>query len=824
MPPSVPHSRSLDDSTATTPDLPDVEFFNGLGGFSVDGHEYVTILRDGQCTPAPWINVIANPQFGFQVSTEGSGCTWSGNSRENRLTPWSNDPVEDRSGEILYVRDDDTGKLFGPTALPFRHDTGVYVARHGRGYSRFEHTRYGIALDLLQFVPIDESIKVSRLRIRNLSGRTRRLTLTAYVEWVLGTSRSATAPYVATEMDTVTGGMFARNLRSGADARVAFTDLGGHQTSLTGNRMEFIGRNGSLARPAALARSAMLSGRTGAGLDPCGALQTSLVLAANESVELVWLLGEAATTIDAQAMIEHWRVADIDAALQSVRKEWSEVLDAVTVQTPDRSFDIMMNGWLLYQTLACRLWARSAFYQASGAYGFRDQLQDTMALIVPRPDLARAQLLRAAGRQFVEGDVQHWWLPETGRGVRTRVSDDRVWLCYCVAHYIGATADEDILDEILPFLDGPVLHDGESDNFFLPTTSDESATLFEHCARALEGSLALGPHGLPLIGSGDWNDGMSSIGVQGRGESIWLGWFLHLALSQFALLADARGEQARAAAWRAHAAALRPALEQHGWDGDWYRRAYFDDGTPLGSSASSECRIDSIAQSWSVISGVADPARAERAMAALDRHLVRRDDGLVLLLTPPFDSSVPDPGYIQAYPPGIRENGGQYTHAAAWAVIAFAQLGDGDRAGELYSMLNPINHARTLDDAMRYKVEPYVVAADVYSEAPHVGRGGWTWYTGSASWMYRAGLEWILGCRIQGETLLLDPCVPRAWTQFHVKLRHRGTRYEIAFENPHGVSKGLVTLQLDGAELPAQPGRVPLVDDGATHQIRVVLG
>jgi cyclic beta-1,2-glucan synthetase len=523
-------------------------------------------------------------------------------------------------------------------------------------------------------------------------------------------------------------------------------------------------------------------------------------------------------------MIKRWRGADIDAVLQCVRDAWSEVLDAATVHTPDRAFDLMMNGWLLYQTLACRLWARSAFYQASGAYGFRDQLQDTMALLVSRPDLARAQLLRAAGRQFVEGDVQHWWLPQTGRGVRTRVSDDRVWLCYCVAHYVAVTADVAVLDEILPYLDGPELPEGESDSFFLPTTSEQSATLFEHCARALQGSLTVGPHGLPLIGSGDWNDGMNGVGPQGRGESVWLGWLLHLVLCEFAPLADSRGDAVHSGLWRAHAAALRAALEQHGWDGDWYRRAYFDDGTPLGSSANSECRIDSIAQSWSVISGVADSAQAEHAMAALDRHLVRRDDGLVLLLTPPFDRSVPDPGYIQAYPPGIRENGGQYTHAGAWAVIAFAQLGDGDRAGELYSLLNPINHARTTAEVMRYKVEPYVVAADIYSQPPHVGRGGWTWYTGSASWMYRAGLEWILGCRIRGTTLLLDPCVPKAWKTFEVKLRHRGTRYEIAFENPRGVSKGLVTLQLDGAELPAQRGEVPLVEDGATHRIRAVLG
>jgi cyclic beta-1,2-glucan synthetase len=548
------------------------------------------------------------------------------------------------------------------------------------------------------------------------------------------------------------------------------------------------------------------------------------VLAANTSVELVWLLGEADSTQAAQTMIARWRSEDVDAALQSVRADWSAVLDTVTVRTPDRAFDLMLNGWLLYQTLACRLWARSAFYQASGAYGFRDQLQDTMALILAKPALAREHLLRAAGRQFPEGDVQHWWLPQTGRGVRTRVSDDRVWLGYCVAHYVETTADERVLDETVPFLDGPALQQGEADSFFLPTAADTVATLFEHCARGLDGSLGLGSHGLPLIGTGDWNDGMNEVGAAGMGESVWLGWFLHFVLMAFAPLAEARGEHGRAAIWRTHAAALRASLEQHGWDGDWYRRAYFDDGSPMGSAANAECRIDSIAQSWAVLSGAADPARADRALAALHQHLIRHDDGLALLLTPPFDQSTPDPGYIQAYPPGIRENGGQYTHAAAWAVIAFAQLGDGDKAGELFSMLNPINHALTPEDASRYRVEPYVVAADIYSETPHVGRGGWTWYTGSAAWMYRAGLEWILGCRMHGATLLLDPCVPGSWSEFHVSLRYQATRYEIEFENPAGISRGLVTLQLDGVELAPRPGVVPLVDDGMTHRVRAVLG
>ena len=819
---AVEHARVA--SAGTPPEVPALEFFNGLGGFAADGEEYVTILRDGRCTPAPWINVVANPGFGFQVSADGSGCTWAGNSRENRLTPWSNDPVGDQPGEIFYLRDDDTGALWAPTALPIRHATGAYVVRHGRGYSRFEHSRHGIALELLQFVPLDAPVKVARLRIRNLSGRTRHLTVTAYVEWVLGTSRTTTAASVSTEIDPVTGGMFARNLWSDPGAGVAFLDLGGRQSSWTGDRREFIGRNGTLERPAALTGRAPLSGNAGAGLDPCGVLQTALVLAPHATADVVCLLGEAATALDAQAMIERWRAADLDATLQSVRHEWDDVLGTVAVQTPDRAFDIMMNGWLLYQTLACRLWARSAFYQASGAYGFRDQLQDTMALIMARPALAREHLLRAAGRQFVEGDVQHWWLPRNGRGVRTRVTDDRAWLCYCAAHYVETTGDLAILDEIVPFLDGPALRDGEVDSFFDPARADVSGTLFEHCARALDQSLAIGAHGLPLMGSGDWNDGMNRVGAEGRGESTWLGWFLHLALSTFAPLADARGEFPRGANWRARAADLRANLEANGWDGQWYRRGFFDDGTPLGSAANDECRIDSIAQSWSVLSGAADPGRAARAMAAVDRNLVRRAEGLVALLAPPFDRSVPDPGYIRAYPPGIRENGGQYTHAAAWSVIAFAQLGDGDKAAEVFSILNPINRTLTHDDVLRYKVEPYVVAADVYSQSPHVGRGGWTWYTGSAAWMYRAGLEWILGCRVRGATLLLDPCIPRSWPGFQVTLRYRGTRYEIAVENPRGASRRLSSLWLDDATLPAEQGSVPLVDDGTTHRVRAVLG
>jgi len=678
-------------------------------------------------------------------------------------------------------------------------------------------------------VPLDDPIKISRLVVRNQSGRARRLSVTAYVEWVLAASREASAPFIVTQIDAETEALFARNhWRIEGGERVAFADLAGRQVAWTGDRTEFLGRNGTLDRPAALASVTLaggtpLSNRVGAGFDPCGALHTQIELKPNGVAEIVFLLGEAATAADARALIGRYRSADLDAVLQAATGRWDAILGAVQVRTPDRSMDILLNRWLLYQTLACRVWARSAFYQASGAYGFRDQLQDVMALTVSQPAIARAHIVRAAGRQFAEGDVQHWWLSLSGQGVRTRVSDDRAWLPFTVAHYVEVTSDVGILDEMLPFLEGPTLGAGEQDSYFQPMASEVHATLFEHCARALDRSLSVGTHGLPLIGAGDWNDGMNRVGAGGKGESVWLAWFLHAVLSAFAPLADARGEPTRAAAWRCCAAALQQALEREAWDGDWYRRGYFDDGTALGSAASSECRIDSIAQSWGLISGAADPARGARAMAAVRQHLVRRDEGLVLLFTPPFNQTPLDPGYIKGYPPGIRENGGQYTHAAIWSMIAFAVLGDGDTAGELFSMLNPINHASSRAAVHRYKVEPYVACADVYAEPPHVGRGGWTWYTGSAGWMYRAGLEWILGFRAHGTTLFLDPCVPRAWRGFEIVYRYHSTRYDIAVENPRGVSRGVTRVELDGTALEHLVG-IPLADDGASHRVRVILG
>ncbi len=804
---------------------PQLEFFNGLGGFADDGREYVTVLGPEQATPAPWLNVIANPTFGFQVSESGAGYTWSGNSRENQLTPWSNDPVTDPAGEAIYVSDDDSGELWGPTAQPIRCEASTYLARHGPGYSRFGHVHNGISLDLVQFVPLDDPVKISILTLENWSARTRHLSVTAYAEWVLGTSRGESSPRIVTAVEPETQALLARNPWNTEFAgRIAFLDMGGRQTAWTADRTEFLGRNGVPERPAGLDRGHRLAGAVGAGMDPCAALQTRIELASGARTQVLVLLGAADGELAAADLIRRARSADHEAILGKVAMFWDETQGAIQVRTPDRSMDVMLNHWLVYQTLACRLWARTAFYQAGGAFGFRDQLQDVIALATVRPEVAREHLLRAASRQFPEGDVQHWWHPPSGRGVRTRISDDLLWLPYAVGRYLAVTDDTAILDEVVPYLEGPLLRADQVDSYFQPETSSGSASLFEHCAAALDRSLSVGAHGLPLIGSGDWNDGMNRVGDQGRGESVWLGWFLHTVLAAFAPVAEARGQGPRAERWRAHTKSLRLALERDGWDGDWYRRAFFDDGTPLGSATNAECRIDSIAQSWSVLSSAADLAHARRAMAATEEYLLRRGDGLLMLLTPPFQHSDVDPGYIKGYLAGIRENGGQYTHAAVWSVLAFAALGDGDSAGELFSILNPVNHAGTRAGLQRYKVEPYVMAGDVYSEPPHVGRGGWTWYTGAAGWMYQAGVEGILGFRLRGTTLLLDPCIPRAWPGYQIGFRYHSARYEIVVENPEAVSRGVAFAELDGRRLTGGGAAIQLTDDGATHKVRVVLG
>jgi cyclic beta-1,2-glucan synthetase len=759
--------------------------------------------------------------FGFQISETGSGYTWSINSRENRLTPWSNDPVGDPVGECVYIRDETTGEVWTPTPLPVR-GSETYIIRHGQGYTVFEHDSHGIYQKLATFVPVDAPVKLSILTLTNRTDRKRSLSVTSYAEWVLGFHRGASAQYVITEKDE-TGALFARNPYNNEFAgRVAFVDLSEPERSVTADRKEFLGRNGTPERPEALGR-ASLSGRTGAGLDPCAAIKAPVSLAPGETRQVVVLIGEAENREEARRIIRKYRdPASAWGAFDEAVAYWDDLLSAVQVKTPDAAMDVMLNRWLLYQTLACRVWSRSAFYQSGGAYGFRDQLQDVCALVYSKPEIARAHIIRAAGHQFKEGDVQHWWHPPSGRGVRTRFSDDLLWLPFVTAFYIDVTGDEAVLDEVAQFLEAPLLEPGVDESYTQPSESGESATIYEHCARTLDRSLAVGPHSLPLIGSGDWNDGMNRVGHEGRGESIWVAWFLHMTLGNFVRFSQRRGEDARAESYREHMKRLKEAIEEHGWDGYWYRRAYFDDGTPLGSAQNEECRIDSIAQSWGVISGAADHHRVVRAMAAVEEYLIRRGDGLVILFTPPFDKSELDPGYIKGYLPGVRENGGQYTHAAIWTLIAFAMLGDGDRAGELFSLLNPVGHASTRSGLHKYKVEPYVAAADIYAVWPHTGRGGWTWYTGSAGWMYRAGLESILGFRLRGDKLEIDPCVPRWWRQYEIIYRHGSTRYDIRVENPHGMNRGVAEVELD--DQPLRGVEIPLSDDGTAHRVRVVMG
>jgi cyclic beta-1,2-glucan synthetase len=823
--PRLTTAKAAKQPPAPPPSAPSgqLEMFNGLGGFADDGREYVLSVDHGAgaVPPQPWSNVVAHPTFGFAATENSTGYTWSRNSHDNRLTPWRNDPVADPPGEAVFIRDEDTGQFWSATPLP----AGAghpYTVRHGAGYSAFAHTRNGIASTLLVFVPPEDDVKVFNLMVRNDSPAARRCTVTLYVEWVLGENRSRSQLHVVTSRDPETGTVFARNaFRQEFAHRIAFLDFDpGGAKSVAGDRMEFIGRNGTLARPAAM-RRASLSDRTGPGMDPCGAIQVTVQLAPSETRTLVGLLGDARDGEAARALVRKYRDRKVvDAALQQVVAFWDRLLGTIKVRTPDRALDIVLNRWLLYQGLACRVWGRSAFYQSSGAFGFRDQLQDVLALLFAAPRLARTHLLHAASRQFVEGDVQHWWHEPGGQGVRTRFSDDRLWLVYAALQYVSATGDDGVLDEEVSFLEGRRLEPHEHEAYERPSISREKASLYQHCVRAVALNLATGPHGLPLIGTGDWNDGMNLVGPEGRGESVWLAWFLLSILPPFAALTEARGDAPLAAKYRAHVKRLTKGVKD-AWDGEWYRRAYFDDGTPLGSNENTECRIDSIAQSWSVIAGAGDPDQARQAMESLDTHLIRRDEGIALLLTPPFDRMVPTPGYIQGYVPGVRENGGQYTHAALWAVLAFAQLGDGDRAMQLFSMLNPVNKARTRENVARYRAEPYVVAADVYSNPAHCSRGGWTWYTGSAAWMYRVGIEGLLGLTLHRGALRVDPCIPREWPGFEAVVTTPRGEIRVVVENPDRVNRGVRLMELDGTPL---QGDVPLPDLTGAHVVRVVLG
>jgi cyclic beta-1,2-glucan synthetase len=793
-------------------------FNNGLGGFTPDGHEYV--VHSGT-PPAPWINVIANEGFGFLVSEAGSGYTWTGNSQMNRLTPWSNDPVLDPPGEVLYLRDEDTGTFWTPTPLPL--GAAPTVVRHGAGYTIFESDNSDLRQELLFLVPPDEPVKILRLRLRNTGQRLRRLSATFFASWVLGTLRADTAPYVVTEVDADTGALLARNAwNTDFSGRVAFADISLRPRSLTADRTEFLGRNGSVVNPAAMGRTA-LSGTTGSGLDPCAALTAPFELHPGQEKEIVFLLGEVATVDEARRLVRAYaHPGQVQATFDAVRQRWDDLLGTVQVKTPNAALDLLLNRWLLYQVLACRVWARSALYQSGGAYGFRDQLQDVMALVYAAPAQTRAQILRAATRQFREGDVQHWWHPPVGRGVRTRFSDDFLWLPFVVAHYVAVSGDHSVLDEPVPFLRGPLLRPEHDEEYGLPEVAEEAAPIYEHCVRAIENGFRYGAHGLPLMGIGDWNDGMNRVGAGGKGESVWDAWFQIAIFRSFTEIADGRGDGDRARDYRERAERLRAAVEATAWDGRWYRRAYFDDGTPLGSATNDECRIDSLAQTWAVLSGAADPDRARQAMAAVEEMLVRSAEGLILLFTPPFDHGTLQPGYIKGYVPGIRENGGQYTHAATWVVQATALLGQGSQAVALFDLLNPISHSATAEGVAKYKVEPYVVAADVYGVSPHIGRGGWTWYTGSAGWLYRAGLETILGFQLAGDRLRVDPCIPAAWTTFEIRYRRGAAIYHIRVENPQGVERGISGVTLDGQ--PCPDGWVPLSATDGNHDVIVTLG
>ncbi|WP_280349101.1 glucoamylase family protein [Pseudomonas sp. BN414] len=790
---------------------------NAYGGFSRDGSEYVLKLEPGVATPAPWVNVLANPLFGTVISESGSAYTWNLNAHEFRLTPWQNDAVRDASGEALYLRDDETGHYWSATPLP-RHGNSPYVIRHGFGYSCFEHREEGIESELWVYVALDTPIKYSLLKVRNLSGRPRKLSITGYVEWVLGDLRDKTAMHLVTEVHDGTGALLARNPYSMEfSGRVAFFAMDPPSRSHTTDRSEFIGRNGNLQAPAAMAQGQLL-GHCGGGLDPCAALQAGIDLAPGASRELVFCLGAEQDTGAAVGLLRNaLSRGAAQAALQTVREHWRETLGQVRVETAEPAVDLMLNGWLLYQVIASRFLARSGYYQSGGAYGFRDQLQDSMAMLHTAPQSARQHLLLCAAHQFLEGDVQHWWHPPLDRGVRTRCSDDYLWLPLAVSRYVQLTGDRTVLDEPVSYLEGRELNAGEESYYDLPERSTLRESLYQHCLRALERGMARGTHGLPLIGSGDWNDGMNRIGVLGQGESVWLGFFQHAVLEQFAAIALDHGDAAFSVRCNKQAAELRANLEHHGWDSAWYRRAYFDDGSALGSASNDECRIDSIAQSWSVLSGVASCERRRQAMDSLFEHLVRRDSRLILLLTPPFDRSLPDPGYIKGYVPGVRENGGQYTHAAVWASMAFAEMGDAARAWELLDMINPVSHG--LADAIEiYKVEPYVLAADVYAMAPHEGRGGWSWYTGAAGWMYRLILESLLGVQREGASLRFEPVLPAGWRGYQLCYRFGSTPYHINLVQTDSVAGGQ-QVTLDGERLESR--RVPLVDDGQDHHVEV---
>ncbi|MCM0650836.1 cyclic beta 1-2 glucan synthetase [Clostridium swellfunianum] len=793
----------------------ELEYFNGLGGFDTENDQYTIILKENRNTPAPWINVISNGQFGFHISESGSSYTWYKNSRENKITPWSNDPVTDPPTEALYLRDEVTGELWGITPKPLR-GSGEYIIEHGYGYSNFKHQAHGIVGEMTVFAPMDESVKLCLINLKNNSKQERKLSLTYYAQLVLGVVPQQTAQYISSYLDEDKNFIYAQNPysehfgRAYAYLRIA----GGSEESYTGNRIEFLGRNGDANTPRAL-KYKMLSNEVGAGYDPCLASNAKITMAPDEVAHLIVMLGQNESLDKIKEISKEFsNIERVEEKLIEVKNFWKSLLHRIQVKTPDKTMDIMLNGWLMYQTLSCRYWSRTAFYQSGGAIGFRDQLQDVMAIGYLNPEYTKEQILHSASRQFVEGDVQHWWHPVVNSGIRTRFSDDLLWLPYVTIDYVKTTGDYSILDEVVGYLEDEPLREGEDERYKISPPSDKSGTIYEHCIKAIEISLKFGKHNIPLMGSGDWNDGMSTVGNEGKGESVWLGWFLYSILDNFKELCSYKGDKEREVKYEEMKEFIGENLEKNAWDGGWYRRAYFDDGTPLGSMENDECQIDSLSQSWAVISGAGRRSRVEEAMEALERHLVKEDKGMVLLLTPAFNNSKLEPGYIKGYVPGVRENGGQYTHASTWVVLALAKLGYGHKAWKIYHMINPINHAKSHLDYERYKVEPYVMTADVYATEGHEGRGGWSWYTGASGWMYRVGIEGILGLKMKGNKgFTVEPVIPEEWKGYQIYYQKGDCSYHI--EIKRGDKK---EIYLDGKLL--EDSIIPYMEAG-DHTVEV---
>ncbi|MTI67917.1 MAG: glycosyl transferase [Firmicutes bacterium] len=803
----------------------DFSFFNGYGGFSKDYKEYIIKLKKGMYTPAPWINVVANKQFGFLVSENGSGFIWAENSRENKLTPWSNDPVSDKPGEVIYIRDEDNGDVWTMTPLPIREGE-EYIITHGLGYSKFEHYSHGINQDLTMFVTKDDPVKISLVNLKNNSNVDRNLTLTYYIKPVLGVSQEDTRQFINTKVDENNTLLITNSYNDEFPNRIAFMNASENVIGFTGDSEEFTGRDGDLNNPIALKREG-LSGNVGSCLDPCGAFQIKVNLKPKEEKEITFMFGQCKNKENINRLVDKYRNVSIcKEELEASKNNWDEMLGRISVETPDPSMDILLNYWLMYQTISCRLWAKSAFYQSGGAYGFRDQLQDAMNTIYADSKITRDQIILHCAHQFKEGDVQHWWhkskTTEADKGIRTRFSDDLMWLPLALTEYIIKTGDYTILDEEVNFIESEPLKEGEDEKYNIPTVSQEKASVYNHCIRAIERALKYGEHGIPLMGSGDWNDGMNKVGNLGKGESVWLGWFICLILKRFSSIAKKVNDNERAEKYLEVVDKIRENIEENAWDGSWYKRAYFDDGTPLGSAENSECMIDSLAQSWSIISGCGSYKRTIEAMESVDKHLVKEDKGLILLFTPPFDKSSLDPGYIKGYVPGVRENGGQYTHAATWVIKANAMMKNREKAWKLYNLINPVNHTRTPIECATYKVEPYVMAADVYAVSPHDGRGGWTWYTGTAGWMYKVGLEDILGFKKVDNRIYLNPCIPSDWPEYTMKYNYNDSQYIINIKNPNKIYEGIKEIKYDKKVI--DKDYIELKNDNKDHNIEVILG